>query len=81
MTGARVEQWRDFVEKLELWALAYPIDVFPEVDMRELEDRAYSREEVWSIGSRNAAGMARHVLARVLADVRALDAAMAKGDD
>jgi hypothetical protein len=55
----------EFLAWLTLWSAAYPEDIFPPIDMREVEDRAYSGREVSNIASRNAAGMARHILGRV----------------
>lgn len=60
----------EFIAWLETLNEAYPEDIFRPIDMREVEDRMYTRDEVQRIASRNAAGMARHVLKRVLAEAR-----------
>ena len=57
----------DFLEWLRTWAEAYPEDQFPPLDMRTVEPRDYSRDEVMGLAVRNAAEMARHCLRRVLA--------------
>jgi hypothetical protein len=62
----------EFLDWLRDWVDAYPEDIFRPIDMRDVGPSDYTQEEVLSIASRNAAGMARHVLSRVLENAERL---------
>jgi hypothetical protein len=66
------DKWQDFIGRLEQWSQAYPLEMFGDIDARQLQEGYYSSGDLQSMVSRAAAGMARHVLSKILADLREL---------
>lgn len=69
-----LETWQEFVVRLEQWAKSYPVTIFPHFDIRNTREGTFTRDETISLAASNAANMGRHVLERVINDVRKLDA-------